>query len=156
MTTFHQDLLLTNDLAVLPQVRDLVATAVVKGGFPEQLLNRLQIAVDEAVTNIIEHGYEERPRGSAHIQISVSVNPDEFRVSIIDQGQSFDPGTLGDIDIDRHVAAGKSGGLGVFLMRKIMDVVDYHYETGKRNRLMLVKYRNPPSASGRFRAVPPV
>jgi serine/threonine-protein kinase RsbW len=137
----HQDLVITNDLATLNQVRDLVANAVKKGSFPAHYLNRLQIAVDEAVTNIIEHGYEGKPRGAAHIQISASSSPDEFRIVIIDQGTAFDPNTLGDVDIDSHVAAGQSGGLGVFLMRKIMDVVDYHYETGKRNRLLLVKYR---------------
>ena len=145
MSTFHQDLLITNDLAVLPQVRDLVALSVERGGFPESFLNRLQIAVDEAVTNIIEHGYESQPRGAANIQVSISSNYDEFRVSIIDQGTSFNPATVADVDLERHVQAGRSGGLGVFLMRKIMDVVDYHYETGKRNRLMLVKYRVPPS-----------
>jgi serine/threonine-protein kinase RsbW len=137
----HQDLVITNDLATLAQVRDLVANAVKKGGFAPQYLNRLQIAVDEAVTNIIEHGYDGKPRGAAHIQISASVSPDEFRIVVIDQGTAFDPNTLGDIEIDQHVAAGQAGGLGVFLMRKIMDVVDYHYETGKRNRLLLVKYR---------------
>jgi len=46
-----------------------------------------------------------------------------------------------DIDIQRHVAQGKSGGLGIFLIRKIMDVVDYHHETGKHNRLTMVKRR---------------
>jgi anti-sigma regulatory factor (Ser/Thr protein kinase) len=155
MTTYNQDLLITNDLAVLPQVRDLVASAVHKGGFPDHFLNRLQIAVDEAVTNIIEHGYDGRSRGSGHIQISVSTNADEFRVSIIDQGTAFDPNTMGDIDIEEHTRQGRGGGLGVFLMRRIMDVVDYHYETGKRNRLMLVKYATPPPAtiSGRHRAV---
>jgi serine/threonine-protein kinase RsbW len=138
----HQDLVITNDLATLAQVRELVANAVRKGGFQPQYLNRLQIAVDEAVTNIIEHGYTGRPRGAAHIQISASVSPDEFRIVIIDQGTAFDPNTLGDLDIDTHVANGQGGGLGVFLMRKIMDVIDYHYETGKRNRLLLVKYRS--------------
>ena len=137
----HQDLVITNDLATLAQVRDLVSMSVKRGGFPAQYLNRLQIAVDEAVTNIVEHGYEGKPRGAAHIQISASVSPDEFRIVIIDQGTAFDPNTMGDIDIDTHVANGQAGGLGVFLMRKIMDVVDYHYETGKRNRLLLVKYR---------------
>ena len=109
----HQDLVITNDLATLAQVRDLVAMSVKRGGFPLQYLNRLQIAVDEAVTNIVEHGYEGKPRGAAHIQISASVSPDEFRIVIIDQGTAFDPNTMGDIDIDTHVANGQAGGLGV-------------------------------------------
>jgi serine/threonine-protein kinase RsbW len=150
MPSHHQDLIIHNDLATLTEVRTLVASSVAKGGFPPHYLNRLQIAVDEAVTNIIEHGYEDRPRGSGSIQVSATVNPDEFRIVIIDQGSTFDPNSMTDLDIDRHVKSGHSGGLGVFLMRKIMDVVDYHYETGKRNRLLLVKYAD---SSSKLRAV---
>ena len=150
MASHHQDLIITNDLATLAEVRTLVAGSVAKGGFPAHYLNRLQIAVDEAVTNIIEHGYEDRPRGSGSIQISATVNPDEFRIVIVDQGSSFDPNSMSDIDIERHVKGGHDGGLGVFLMRKIMDVVDYRYETGKRNRLLLVKYAD---SSSKHRAV---
>ena len=145
MSSHHQDLIIPNDLATLAEVRTLVSDSVSKGGFPARYLNRLQIAVDEAVTNIIEHGYEDRPRGTGSIQVSATVNQDEFRIVIIDQGSSFDPSSLSDIDIERHVQAGHTGGLGVFLMRKIMDVVDYHYETGKRNRLLLVKYADSSS-----------
>jgi anti-sigma regulatory factor (Ser/Thr protein kinase) len=143
----HQDLVVTNDLATLSQVRDLVANSVRKGGFSPLYLNRLQIAVDEAVTNIIEHGYEGRPRGTGAIQISASVSPDEFRILIVDQGSSFDPAALTDIDIETHVRAGHGGGLGVFLMRKIMDVIDYQYETGRRNRLLLVKFASGSSSA---------
>ena len=55
---------------------------------------------------------------------------------------SFDPNQMTDIDIQSHVAAGKAGGLGVFLMRKIMDQVDYQYRNGKKNQLTLVKLRS--------------
>lgn len=140
MTSYHQELVITNDLATLSQVRDLVAAAVQHGAFPAQFTNRLQIAVDEAVTNIVEHGYADRPRGAATIHLAAQVSPEEFRITVTDHGHTFDPNTLTDIDIERHVAQGHSGGLGVFLMRKIMDVVDYRYEAGKKNRLVLVKY----------------
>ena len=141
----HQDLIITNDLATLAEVRTLVAGSVDKGGFPAHYLNRLQIAVDEAVTNIIEHGYDGKPQGAGSIQVSATVSRDEFRIVIIDQGSTFDPNSMTDIDIERHVKGGHNGGLGVFLMRKIMDVVDYHYEAGKRNRLLLVKYADSSS-----------
>lgn len=138
---FRAELAITNDLSWLAQVRDLVHRGVVEGSFPEQYLNRLQIAVDEAVTNIIEHGYEETPRGSAAIEVVVDVNHERYRVEIIDQGLSFDPGGTPDVDIASHVAQGRTGGLGVFLMRRIMDQVDYHYRAGKKNQLTLVKFR---------------
>ncbi len=138
---FHQHLTISNDHAFLAQVRDLVSKGVAIGEFPAHYLNRLQIAVDEAVTNIIEHGYAGQPRGSATIDITVDVNEEEFRIVIIDNGMTFDPNQMTDIDIQSHVAAGKAGGLGVFLMRKIMDQVDYQYQNGKKNQLVLVKLR---------------
>lgn len=139
MKTCHQDLRITNDLNWLAQVRELITRSVNEGGFPSHYLNRLQIAVDEAITNIIEHGYAEQPRGSASIDLHVDVTPERFRIEIIDQGTTFDPNKMSDVDIQAHAASGSAGGLGVFLMRKIMDQVDYHYKTGKRNQLVLVK-----------------
>ncbi len=141
MSEFRQRLTINNDLAYLAQVRELVRSGVQRGEFPAQYLNRLQIAVDEAVTNIIEHGYADQPRGKATIDLTVQVSPDTFLIEIVDQGASFDPKTLTDVDIATHAASGRSGGLGVFLMRRIMDRVDYQYKTGQPNRLLLVKNR---------------
>ena len=137
----RQAMAITNDLAALAQVRDLVKSGVEQGGFPPQYLNRLQIAVDEAVTNIVEHGYANLPPGKATIELVLTVDRETFRMVIQDFGQTFDPEDLGDVDIQRHVGAGNCGGLGVFLMRKIMDLIEYHAETGQKNRLVLVKYR---------------
>lgn len=135
------ELSIANELSALSQVRSEVTGAVREGGFPEGYVNRLLIAVDEAVTNIIEHGYEGTPPGTGRIDIRIEVDPDVFIITITDQGESFDPRSASDVDIQRHVAAGRSGGLGVFLIRKIMDVVDYHHETGRHNRLMMIKRR---------------
>jgi serine/threonine-protein kinase RsbW len=139
---FHrQELRIANEPHELARVRNEVTEAISAGGFAEVFTNRILIAVDEAVTNIIEHGYEGTGTGNGHIDIVMEVDPDTFTISIIDEGETFDPRSMTDVDIERHVAAGKSGGLGVFLIRKIMDVVDYHHETGRHNRLTMVKRR---------------
>ncbi len=139
MTAFTETVVISNRLTELPTVRAAVARAVATGGFPERYLNRLQIAVDEAVTNIIEHGYESRSAGEASITLNLTVDADAFKIEILDEGFRFDPRKLDDVDIAKHAAAGHTGGLGIFLMRKIMDVVEYQYETGRHNRLTLVK-----------------
>lgn len=140
MSGFHRhEMRITADMGELARIRTEVAEAIRVGGFPETYTNRILIAVDEAVTNIIEHGYEDPADGE--IEIVCEVEPETFTISIIDQGESFDPRSMTDIDIQRHVAQGKAGGLGIFLIRKIMDVVDYHHETGKHNRLTMVKRR---------------
>ena len=143
MTSFHDVAEFSIRLTELPAVRALVERAVTQGGFPAAMLNRLQIAVDEAVTNIIEHGFSNQPAESAGFTVRIDANPDEFRVEILDNGVRYQLPNLDDIDIQRHVAAGRNGGLGVFLMRRIMDVVDYQYETGRHNRLVMVKKRPP-------------
>jgi serine/threonine-protein kinase RsbW len=138
---YANDFSVANDLSILVGLRARVTEAVRLGGFPENYINRLLIAVDEAVTNIIEHAYEGVPPGAGRIDISLAVTPDEFRITVSDQGETFDPRQLSDVDIQRHVASGRNGGLGVFLIRKIMDTVDYHHESGVHNRLTMVKRR---------------
>jgi serine/threonine-protein kinase RsbW len=141
MAAFKQDLNVTNQLSCLAQVRAAVKQGIEQAGFPAQYTNRLQIAVDEAVSNIIQHGYAGVAAGSAKISVRLNIDKDCFRVDVEDEGEHFDPQHLDDIDIRQHVAAGRSGGLGVFLMRRILDKVEYHYEGGKRNYLTLTKYR---------------
>jgi serine/threonine-protein kinase RsbW len=94
------------------------------------------------VTNIIEHGYPSQPPGKASIELDLTVEPTCFRMIIEDHGLTFDPEDFGDIDVRKHVNEGRSGGLGVFLMRKIMDLIEYHSQKGKKNRLVLLKYAN--------------
>ena len=136
---FHHHLTISNDHAYLAQVRDLVSRGVSVGDFPSQYLNRLQIAVDEAVTNIIEHGYAGIAPGSATIALSLRIDARNFRIVIEDDGRAFDPQQLPEVDVKKHAAGGHSGGLGIFLMRRVMDEIQYHFENGKRNQLVLVK-----------------
>lgn len=139
MPAITRSVAIVNDMACLPQVRELVLRGVRDSGFPALFVNRMQIAVDEAVTNIIEHGYDGRPRGTASIWLALQASAAEFRIDIFDEGERFDPQSMADLDIESHVHAGHAGGLGVFLMRRIMDIVDYHCEKGQRNRLVLIK-----------------
>ena len=53
---------------------------------------------------------------------------------------SSDPKTVPDVDIQEHVREGRKGGLGIFLIRRIMDEVRYAFQEGMHNELMLVKY----------------
>lgn len=146
---FRSHLTIGNDLAELPRVRELVRQGVDQGAFPVHYLNRLQIAVDEAITNIIEHGYAGVAAGTAAIRMTLLVDGRSFRITIEDNGASFDPEEIADVDIEQHVRTGKTGGLGVFLMRRIMDHIEYHYDAGKRNQLILVKNRTATPSGNR-------
>lgn len=141
MPYYHKCLTVANETSCLRDVRAFVGEAIVAGGFPPKYTNRLQIAVEEAVTNIIEHGYSGFAPGAGTIEIDVSIDAKCFRVVVQDEGSSFNPREFGDVDIRRHFQAGKAGGLGVFLMRRIVDKLEYKYENGKKNQLILEKYR---------------
>ena len=119
-------------------VRDFVSRMIRASKIHREDENKVILAVDEAVSNIIEHAYEFKEDGS--IEIEVEANEKEFRVFIRDSGKSFDPDSLPDININENVKRGKKRGLGIFLMRKIMDEVRYNFRDSITNELLLVKY----------------
>ena len=133
----------TNDTSHLGAVRDFVSEGIQEGGFPEAMSNRIKVAVDEAVTNVVEHAFKGVEAGKGEIKLKQTVDATSYCITIEDNGLSFDSDRSSqqqEIDIRKHVEAGHSGGLGIFFMRQVMDVVDYQYEANVCNRLMLIKY----------------
>ena len=96
------------------------------------------LAVDEACTNIIKHAYQYAT--DQEIEVSVFPNHDSFEISIYDSGRSFDPAEIREPDLKEHIGHRKRGGLGVYLMKKLMDKVEYNFHKGKRNEVRLIKY----------------
>ena len=132
------ELVVTSDTKYLMMVRDFVGQLVRKSRLSSGEENKIILAVDEAVTNIIEHGYGNDPAG--RIEIGVEADESRFRIVIRDSGKAFDPDSVASPEMRKHVAAGKKRGLGIFLMRQIMNEVRYQYQGGIRNELTLVKY----------------
>lgn len=134
----HDTLVVTNDTRFLIIVRDFVQRMIRQSALDATEENKIILAVDEAISNIIEHGYDPDQEGS--IEIEIEADARVFKVVIRDEGRVFDPENKGDVDIENHVSAGKKKGLGIFLMRRIMDEVRYTYKEGNRNELTLIKY----------------
>lgn len=131
---------ISNDTAQLGELREMVRDGIDAAGFPLKLCNRVTIAVDEAVTNIIEHAYPDVPAGRGRIQVRQIVTAELYTIEITDDGMlHFDPRQHSTVDIQQHVASGKDSGLGIFLIRRIMDTVDYVYAKGERNHLVMTK-----------------
>jgi serine/threonine-protein kinase RsbW len=136
----HRELTISNDTVHLAALRETVREGIVAAGFPLKLCNRVTIAVDEAITNIIEHAFPDVPRGLGRIRIIQDVSAEAYRIEIVDDGMlHYDPSKHSTVDIEQHVASGKDSGLGIFLIRRIMDQVDYAFDRGKRNHLIMVK-----------------
>ena len=125
----------------LHKVREFMSRNVQASALSELDRNKVVLAVDEAVANIMRHAYS--GAGSGEVQIAVSANEEKFEITILDSGSMFDPNDVKEPDMMEHVRLGKKSGLGIFLMRQIMDEVTYNFREGSRNRLHLVKYVRP-------------
>ncbi len=139
-TRVQRTLSVSNATENLSKVRTFVTEAMRDGGVGQEDENRIILAVDEAVSNIIEHAYENTLDGE--ITVAVAARDGQFSVTISDQGKQFDPGVIADPDLEEHIKLGKKRGLGLFLMRQVMDEVNFHYREGSENVLTLVKYLN--------------
>jgi serine/threonine-protein kinase RsbW len=104
-------------------------------GFPEDDILDTQLAVEEAITNIILHGYQ---NALGEITVSGRAADGLVEVRLEDRAGPFDPLSLPEPDLTGSVEERKIGGLGIVLIRRVMDAIQYHYEEGK-NILVLTK-----------------
>lgn len=131
-------LVVANDTKHLLLVREFMTRMIKQSRLPAGAENKITLAVDEAVTNIIEHGFDQGVEGQ--IEIEVETDPEKFLVVIRDNGRVFNPEAIPSPDMKEHVKLGRKKGLGLFLMRQIMDEVKYRFKDGLKNELTLVKY----------------
>jgi serine/threonine-protein kinase RsbW len=125
----------------LEGIREFVAEACRRGGAGGRVAFDLKLAVDEACTNIIEHGYAGLPPGP--IDIRIETTGDRIAVTIADRGASFAPSALPEPDIDSGWRSRPVGGLGWHLIRSTVDEIDYEPNTAGGNRLTLIKRLGP-------------
>ncbi len=129
-----------SDTGQLETVRDFVEEAAREFGFGDDDVSNIVLAVDEACTNIIKHAYEGASTGT--ITVEIRREGKTFSVRIRDNGKAFNPDGLEPPDLRRHLTEFRRGGLGVYLMRRLMDKVEYAIEPGKPNQVTLIKYRS--------------
>ena len=134
---YRDRIIISNDTRFLSLARDFVQRMIRASELSHVEESKIILAVDEAITNIIEHGYESQKDGT--IEMEIEADHDHFKVIIRDSGKEFDPNSIKDPDMFDHVKKGKKKGLGVFLMRQIMDEVKYVFKEGVQNELILVK-----------------
>ncbi len=121
----------------LEDVRQFVAKKAQLAGFSERDVEQLKIAVDEACTNVIKHAYN--GEGEHVIDIAVILSSDKLTVRIRDRGRAFNPETYAEPNLIEFAKSRKSGGLGVHIMNRLMDRVEYKTKGGV-NECCLVKY----------------
>jgi len=122
----------------LGELRDFVTKVGRRHGFSERVINAFKLSIDEAATNIIKHAYRDWP---GQITIRAIVKANSLTIVLIDQGKYFDPRQVSDPDLKRYVEIGKKGGLGIFIMRRLLDQIDYR-KTEEGNELWMIKHRD--------------
>lgn len=115
-------------------------------GVTDQILYDIQLAVDEACTNIISHGYAGMEPGS--IILDLDIDSDKLIASLTDFGHSFEPGSAPVPDVNAPLEDRELGGFGLFLIQQSMDDMNYQV-TEDGNKMILTKYlRKPVGGSG--------
>lgn len=110
-------------------------------GINEEILYDVQLAVDEACTNIISHGYADLDPGS--IILDLEIDSDKLTASLTDFGHSFEPSSAPIPDVDAPIEERELGGFGLFFIQQSMDDMDYQV-TEDGNKMILTKYLSKP------------
>jgi anti-sigma regulatory factor (Ser/Thr protein kinase) len=107
-------------------------------GFDSKKLNQIQLAAEEVLVNVINYAYPDKDGN-----IEITLIPKDTRgleVEVVDWGFAFDPLSMPDPDICANLEKRKIGGLGIYLVRKLMDEVNYQRQ-GECNILTFIKYK---------------
>ena len=123
-------------LDALVAISAFVNTATHKCKMSEREAWHVQLAVDEAATNIIQHAYGDT--GSGTLEISWAIDAGVLTIVLHDRGRAFDPALVPVPDIHSPFEDRQAGGLGIYLMNKLMDEVTYRF-THDGNELTLRK-----------------
>ena len=125
------------ELESLQIFRGFISECCARYEVPNDTVLELKLAVDEACTNIIEHGYKGMDPGS--IILSFRIQPDRILVQLTDFGHVFEPVEGPKPDVEAALEDGELGGLGLYLIYQTMDNIDYtSSEDG--NTLTFTKY----------------
>lgn len=129
----------------VPTIALFVAEAARAAGLNDTETFHCQMAADEASTNIVEHAYGEEKAGV--IEITVTVRPGRLTVRIVDYGEPFDPLGVPTPSFSGDVENLQPGGIGLHLMRQLMDDVRFSFGPDQ-NQLIMEKYASEPDGNG--------
>jgi serine/threonine-protein kinase RsbW len=122
----------------LAKVRSFIKKTSISVGFDDETANKIVLATDEACTNIIKHAYKYSKSGK--INVNVSFSKKKLRVAITDEGTQFNSKSIPEPDLKKYYEEKRIGGLGMFLMKKLMDEVIYSQPNARKNKVILIKY----------------
>ena len=126
---YFRSLVLHNDIQQVSLLSDFIDGIAEEKGLGMDVTASLNLALEEAVVNVIDYAYPEGVDGT--MEIDVSEKDNVLTISLIDSGKTFDPTARGEVDITAGLEDRPIGGLGIHLIRTIMDHVEYERKDGK-------------------------
>jgi serine/threonine-protein kinase RsbW len=121
----------------LAMIRDFVGSIGERAGMSPADKLKLELAVDEACANVIEHAYG--TDDTREVTVKATLDSDAVQIEIVDTGRGFDPATVEQANIEQLANRKQSGGMGLRLIRSVMDEVHYQIVPGQKNELRMVK-----------------
>lgn len=124
--------------AYLSDVRDFVGKHALSSGFAESEIDAIRLSVDEAYTNVVKHAYQNDEKQL--VTISIEFIPTGICISLFDRGIPYNLESYQEPDIADRIRNRQRGGVGVFLIHKLMDQVEYLHQEGC-NIIRMIKRR---------------
>ena len=121
----------------LSMIRDFVKSIGTQAGMADMDVACLELAVDEACANVMEHAYDSD--ATKEVSIRAIVDDKTVQIEVIDTGKGFDPAAVEQLKLADLVTAKRTGGLGMSIMKSFMDEVHYEMQPGVKNELKMVK-----------------
>jgi serine/threonine-protein kinase RsbW len=137
INNIEKEIVIKSKTENLSVVREFIYDCCSQNAVSPKALDDIVLAVDEACTNVIKHAYKFLPDGE--IKIKLKYSGKKLSVDITDYGKSFDSDMLKRPNMSEYFKMKKVGGLGVHLMKTLMDEVKYESVPGKYNKVVLVK-----------------
>ena len=130
-------LIMKNEMSEVGRLRAFLFSVCREHGIDDENAKTLNLALEEWVANVINYAYPKGMRG--HVEVTADVSDDVLTFVIKDHGAAFDPTQHEEVDIDAELDERAIGGLGIHLIRTIMDTVEYQRTSDGYNRLVLTK-----------------
>jgi serine/threonine-protein kinase RsbW len=132
-----ESLTIPTTLESLARISEFITAATSQAGLDDHNAWQVQLAVDEASTNIIQHGYAGRVPGE--IELGWHVDGDRLVVTLRDYGRRFNPDDVPAPDVTSPLEERQAGGLGLYLMSRLMDSVQFEFDDQQGNLLTMTK-----------------
>lgn len=133
----NNKILIKSSTKNLAEVRNFIEEKALLIGLDSQVINQIILSVDEACTNIIKYTHNYNDTNTIEVKVSDSDN--QFQVEIKYKGEGFDPNKVKTPDMVEYFKNYKVGGLGIPMMKKFMNKIEYNHIKPDLNQLILTK-----------------